>query len=88
MDDFNRLIDDVESWYGREKVVFLKVDGQILWELSSRYNVMYFPHFTAIAAGTGGAEHSHFMNGNRNYETLKEWILEVMGETPLREGCS
>jgi hypothetical protein len=33
-----------------------------------------------------GKEHSHFRSGERNYETLKTWMLEVMDETPLREG--
>ena len=83
VDDFNRIKEDAERWYGADKVAFLKVDGNLVWDVSNRYQVMYYPHFTAIAPNTGGQEHSHFRNAIRNYETLKEWVLEVMGDTPI-----
>ncbi|TNV76420.1 hypothetical protein FGO68_gene10586 [Halteria grandinella] len=83
VEDFNRLKSDVERWYGPDKVAFIKIDGQLVSDVASRYQVMYFPHFTAIKAGTNGQEHSHFRNAVRNYETLKEWVVEVMGDTPI-----
>ena len=61
----------------------MKVDGNLVQEVSYRYQVMYFPHFVAIKPNTNGAEASHFRNGMRNYDTLKEWVLEVMGDTPI-----
>jgi hypothetical protein len=82
-DDFNRLIDDLERWYGKDQVAFLKVDGNLVQELSFRYQVMYFPHFVAIKPKTNGAEASQLRNGVRNYDTLKEWVLSVMGDTPI-----
>ena len=39
LEDFNRLIDDMEDWYGKEKVAILKVDGEVVWEMSQRYRV-------------------------------------------------
>lgn len=56
MADWNRLIDDMEKWYGTDKVTFLKVDGNFVVEVSYRYQVMYFPHFVAIAPNTNGVE--------------------------------
>ena len=52
LDDFNKLISDMELWYGTDKVAFLKIDGQIVWEVANKYRVQYFPHFTAIAPDT------------------------------------
>ena len=36
-DDFNKLITDIEDWYGTDKVAFLKIDGQRQWELTAKY---------------------------------------------------
>ena len=70
-DDFNKLIVDTESWFGKEAVAFLKVDGQLVWQLSQRYQVIYFPHFVAIAPDKNGDELAHFKGADRNYQTLK-----------------
>ena len=79
MEDFNRIIDDFTGWYGADQVAFLKVDGQIIWELAQRYQVMYFPAFIAIAPKSAEAK-SVFKNPQRNYETLKMWLSEVIGD--------
>ena len=83
-DDFNKLIEDAESWFGNETIAFLKVDGQLVWQLSQRYQVIYFPHFVAIAPGKNGDELTHFKGSDRNYQTLKQWVLEFMADVPLK----
>ena len=79
MEDFNRIIDDFTGWYGVDQVAFLKVDGQIIWELAQRYQIMKFPAFIAIAPKSAEAK-SVFKNPQRNYETLKMWLSEVIGD--------
>ena len=83
-DDFNKLIEDTESWFGKEAMAFLKVDGQLVWQMAQRYQVMYFPHFVAIGPGKNGDELTHFKGADRNYQTLKQWVLEVMADVPLK----
>ncbi len=52
--------------------------------MSQRYQVIYFPHFVAIAPDTNGDELTHFKGSERNYQTLKPWILEIMADVPLK----
>jgi hypothetical protein len=54
LDEWNQLIKDMERWYGKEKVAFLKVDGNIVWEIAMRYRIQAYPHFIAIAPNTNG----------------------------------
>ena len=54
LDDLNRLIEDMNHWYGPEKVEVLKIDGERIKSLSSKYSVQSYPHFIAIAPNSGG----------------------------------
>ena len=84
LDDFNRLIDDMTLWYGPERVVFIKIDGHKNRKLSDLYKVKSFPAFTAAAPNTEGKPFGYFTYQPRSYDTLKKWMLEVMGNTPMR----
>jgi thiol-disulfide isomerase/thioredoxin len=48
MDDFNRLITDMNTWYGPEKVAFIKVDGNKIRKLQELYKVPSYPSFVAV----------------------------------------
>ena len=48
LDDFNRLIEDMTSWYGEDKVAFLKVDGNKVRKLVELYKVPSYPSFIAV----------------------------------------
>lgn len=84
LEDFNDLIDDMMHWYGPEKVAILKVDGQLVREMSKRYQVKGYPSFIAIGPNTNGKLLNVFSYSPRNYDTLKKWMIETMGNTPLR----
>ena len=32
--EFNKIIEDFTAWYGKEQIEFLKIDGQVVWEIS------------------------------------------------------
>ena len=81
LDDFNRIIDDFTAWYGSDQIAFLKIDGQIVYELSQRYSVMSFPTFLVIAPNSGAEIKSQFRHPQRNYETLKDWLIEIIGDS-------
>jgi hypothetical protein len=38
----------------------------------------------AIAPDKNGDELTHFKGADRNYQTLKQWVLEVMADVPLK----
>lgn len=38
-EDFNRIVSDMQNWFGADKVLFLKVDGQVVTKISSHYGV-------------------------------------------------
>ena len=42
---------------------------------------MYFPTFLVIAPNTGSEMKSVFRNSQRNYETLKNWLIENIGDS-------
>ena len=85
LDDFNRLIDDMHNWYGPEKVEVIKIDGQKNRKLADQFKVKSYPSFAAAAPNTGGKPFSFFSYQPRSYDTLKKWMLEVMGTTPMRQ---
>ena len=74
----------MESWYSKDQVAFIKVNGQFVWELSNMYRVREFPYFIAIDPSKGGAEKSVFRSNSRTYDSFKWWMIETMGEVPLR----
>eukprot|EP00347_Sterkiella_histriomuscorum_P004168 403361493 len=83
LDDFNRLINDMNAWYGTDKVAFLKVDGVKIKKLSEMYKVPSYPHFVVVIPNTQGKTYTAFKYTPRNYDTLKKWMLEVMGDTKM-----
>lgn len=86
MDDYNRLIDDLLEWYGPEKVDFVAVDGPNAREFGVYFQAYSYPTFTSVIPEKGAVPHLRFSTSPRNYETLKAWALQVMGNTPLRPG--
>ena len=74
------------SWFGPEQVAILKVDGQIVSDMSRKYNVPSYPSFIHISPDTNGKLQSVYKYAPRNYETLKKWMLESMGNTPTLAG--
>ncbi|CDW79110.1 protein disulfide [Stylonychia lemnae] len=83
--DFNQLIEDMNEWYGEEKVEFIKVDGNKIKKLQELYKVPSYPYFVAVVPGTNGKTYSAFKYQPRNYDTLKKWMLEVMATTPMKD---
>ena len=81
IDDYNRIIDDFTSWYG-DQIVFLKVDGDEVFQIPMFYQVGEYPFFISIKPNTGTNMASRFRYNPRNYNTMKKWILEVLGDTP------
>lgn len=86
MDDFNRIIADVTEWYGEDKIVFFKVDGEGVFELMRAFNVQAFPYIIAIGPDSRGAPLSMFDAYPRNYDNFKKWITGFMGEIPVKKG--
>lgn len=84
LDDFNRVIEEMTSLYGEDQVAFIKIEGPKNQKLQELFKVPSYPHFAAVAPNTGGKPYSIFKYAPRNYDTLKKWILEVMGDTPLK----
>jgi hypothetical protein len=48
MDDLNKIIDDMKTWYGPDSHIIIKVDGQKINHISKKYNVPSFPHLVAL----------------------------------------
>lgn len=46
------------------------------------YQVREYPYFVAIKPNTGTDIASRFSYNQRNYNTMKRWIFEVLGDTP------
>jgi thiol-disulfide isomerase/thioredoxin len=82
MDDFNRLIEDMNQLYGKDKVAFIKVEGPKNRKLVELFGVKSYPTFAAVAPRTGGVPASIFHYTPRNYDTLRKWMIEVIGEMP------
>jgi thiol-disulfide isomerase/thioredoxin len=49
--DFNSAMDDMLQLYGEENLCFLKVDGQKISQIASRYNVHSYPKFIGVEPG-------------------------------------
>lgn len=73
----------MNEWYGPEKVVILSIDGPENPELAQLFNVNGYPHFHSVLPNTQGKPYTMFNYNPRNYFTLKKWMLEIMGDTPL-----
>ena len=43
---------------------------------------MYFPHVNALKPNSNGEQTSVFQYQPRDYEMLKKWMLEVVGDMP------
>lgn len=70
------------EWFGKDKVAFLKVDGNLVPALSRLYDVPYYPYFVYIAPQTDGEVKSVFNRSPRDYDNFKAWMLESLkGET-------
>ena len=74
------------EWYGPEKVLFLKIDGPHVRDISQRFGVNAYPAFFSVQPNTMGSPHKEFQYHPRNYENLKKWMLEEMGDIPMRPG--
>ena len=88
LEEFNRLTIDMFEFYGTEKIAIVKIDGMQLRQISQKYKVPGYPHFIALLPGTHGQKYSVYKYAPRNYNTLKKWMLEVMGETKGVNGKS
>jgi hypothetical protein len=44
-------MDDMLQLYGKENLCFLKVDGQRISQIASRYNVHSYPKFIGVEPG-------------------------------------
>ncbi len=85
LDDFNKIIDDMTKWYGNGPIVFIKIDGTRIREFSRRYKINSFPKFLVIYPQTDGAEYSVFKANKRDYASFKQWMLNVLSDTPTLE---
>jgi thiol-disulfide isomerase/thioredoxin len=85
LDEFNQLIDEFTDMYGADKVEFVKIDGPKNSKLANLFAVKGYPSFQAVAPSSKGKPYSVFTYSPRNYDTLKTWMFEVLGNTPMRE---
>lgn len=72
------------TWFGKDKVTFLKVDGNLVPALTRLYGVPYYPYFVYIAPHNDGEVKSIFNKTPRDYDNFKTWMLESLrneGET-------
>lgn len=74
----------MKEWYGEDKVAFVKIDGNKIRKLADMYKVPSYPFFVGVVPNTNGKTFSAFKYSPRNYDTMKKWMLEIMGNTPLR----
>lgn len=59
----------------------MKIDGNKIRKLQDLYKVPSYPHFVAVIPNTQGKTYTAFKYSPRNYDTLKKWMLEVLGDT-------
>lgn len=71
----------MNKWYGEQNVAIIKIDGKLAPNVARAFNVPYYPYFIHMKPSTENpeGEHSHFQGSERNYEGLKEWMVESMG---------
>lgn len=85
LEDFNRLINEMTAIYGADKVAFIKVDGNKIRKLSELYKVPSYPYFVAVIPNTQGKTYSVFKTQPRNYDTIKQWMLDILVTTPTKQ---
>jgi len=74
------------AWFGADRVAFLKIDGQSVTSLSRKYGISSYPSFIYLKAGSNGEVGSVFSTNPRNYDTFKAWMLQSVGNEPLKAG--
>lgn len=87
LDDFNRLIEDMNEWYGPDKVAIISIDGPHTRDLTNQFGVSSYPTFSSVLPNKNGSPNNNFRYQPRGYDSLKRWMLETLGDTPLREGA-
>jgi hypothetical protein len=53
-EDFNKIADDMVEWFGLDQVAIIKVDGQIVTAIATKYSIQSYPSFIHIAPNTDG----------------------------------
>lgn len=75
--DWNRIVDEVTSTYGADKVEFLKIDGPQFNEISQRYGVTHFPSFFYFAPNSRGMKAVEY-NGDISYRAMLRWMTRIL----------
>ena len=73
----------MNTWYSPDTFVIIKIDGQQHRKVGKRYGLKSYPAFYSLEPGVNGTLQSQFKLKPRKYETLKKWMLEMMGDTPM-----
>ena len=64
--------------YGADKVAFIKVNGPKVHQLSDLFSVAGYPTFHSVTPNSNGKPFKKFNAKSRNYDTLKQWMTEVI----------
>lgn len=83
--DWNKIVDEITATYGEENVIFIKVDGQKVYQVSDKYGVQSFPTFIYVEPNTKGLKAIMFQ-GNRTYQAFKGWITKILKDVPTIDG--
>jgi len=76
-DDWNDLVDYMESIYGHKQVAFFQVNKDNNQELCRKYGVRGFPSFVYVKTGPGGRVATKF-HGERSYEGMVKWMQKLL----------
>jgi thioredoxin-like negative regulator of GroEL len=79
-EEWNQITKDMTELYG-DKVEFLKVDGNNVFEVSRKYGVQSFPTFIYVKPNTKGMQAVMFQ-GERTYDGMISWMKKLMKDVP------
>lgn len=74
---------DMQHLYGEDQVVFLKVNGDEIYEVSRKYQVMSFPTFVYVQPNSRGLKANQFQD-ERTYESMKAWMISMLKDVPQK----
>lgn len=64
--------------YGPDKVAFIKVNGPKVHALADLFGVSGYPTFHSVTPSSNGQPFKKFKYNPRNYDTLRQWMEEVI----------
>ena len=83
-DDWNRIVEEFTEDYGKDQIVFVKIDGTEDTRTATRYDIQSFPSFVAIEPGSFGERWLEWDPVHREYTTMKRWLTKLLKKYDLK----